>query len=155
MSHRTETAEFTVLCLIHDKDRILLQDRISEDWKGYTLPGGHVEIGESIVDAVIREMKEETGLNIRNPKLCGVKQFPIRDGDYSKGRYVVFLFETDEYSGEVISSEEGTMHWVAGSDLDKVNMVDDLPELLEVMTDGKYNEFQYVVNDGIWSIIRK
>ena len=105
MSHRTETAEFTVLCLIHDKDRILLQDRISEDWKGYTLPGGHVEIGESIVDAVIREMKEETGLNIRNPKLCGVKQFPIRDGDYSKGRYVVFLFETDEDSGEVISSE--------------------------------------------------
>ena len=69
MSHRTETAEFTVLCLIHDKERILLQDRISEDWKGYTLPGGHVEVGESIVDAVIREMKEETGLTIRDPRL--------------------------------------------------------------------------------------
>ncbi len=155
MSHRTEIAEFTVLCLIHDKDRILMQDRISEDWKGYTLPGGHVEIGESIVDAVIREMKEETGLTIRNPKLCGVKQFPIYDGDYSKGRYVVFLFETDEYSGELVSSEEGVMHWVSNSDLDKVNMVDDLPELLEVMMDGKYNEFQYVVNDGTWNIIRK
>ena len=155
MSHRTEIAEFTVLCLIHDKDRILMQDRISEDWKGYTLPGGHVEIGESIVDAVIREMKEETGLTIRNPKLCGVKQFPIYDGDYSKGRYVVFLFETDEYSGELVSSEEGVMHWVSNSDLDKVNMVDDLPELLEVMMDGKYNEFQYIVNDVTWKIIRK
>ena len=155
MSHRTEIAEFTVLCLIHDKDRILMQDRISEDWKGYTLPGGHVEIGESIVDAVIREMKEETGLTIRNPKLCGVKQFPIYDGDYSKGRYVVFLFETDEYSGELVSSEEGVMHWVSNSDLDKVNMVDDLPELLEVMMDGKYNEFQYIVKDKAWNIIRK
>lgn len=155
MSHRTETAEFTVLCLIHDKDRILLQDRISDDWKGYTLPGGHVEIGESIVDAVIREMKEETGLTIRNPKLCGVKQFPIYDGDYSKGRYVVFLFETDEYSGELTSSEEGAMHWVSNSDLDKVDMVDDLPELLEVMMNGKYNEFQYVVKDKDWNIIRK
>ena len=155
MSHRTEIAEFTVLCLIHDKDRILMQDRISEDWKGYTLPGGHVEIGESIVDAVIREMKEETGLTIRNPKLCGVKQFPIYDGDYSKGRYVVFLFETDEYSGELTSSEEGAMHWVSNSDLDKVNMVDDLPELLEVMMDGKYNEFQYIVKDKAWNIIRK
>ena len=155
MSHRTETAEFTVLCLIHDKDRILLQDRISDDWKGYTLPGGHVEIGESIVDAVIREMKEETGLTIRNPKLCGVKQFPIYDGDYSKGRYVVFLFETDEYSGELTSSEEGAMHWVSNSDLDKVDMVDDLPELLEVMMDGKYNEFQYIVKDKAWNIIRK
>ena len=155
MSHRTETAEFTVLCLIHDKDRILMQDRKSEDWKGYTLPGGHVEIGESIVDAVIREMKEETGLTIKNPKLCGVKQFPIYDGDYSKGRYVVFLFETDEYTGNLVSSEEGTMHWVSNSDLDKVDMVDDLPELLEVMMDGKYSEFQYIVKDKVWSIIRK
>ena len=155
MSHRTETAEFTVLCLIHDKERILLQDRISEDWKGYTLPGGHVEVGESIVDAVIREMKEETGLTIRDPKLCGVKQFPIRDGDYTKGRYVVFLFKTCEFSGEVVSSDEGTMHWVSISDLDKVNTVEDLPELLEVMTDDKYSEFQYTVRDGVWEIIRK
>ena len=68
---RTEITELTVLCLIHDEERYLLQDRVSEDWKGYTLPGGHVEPGESIVDAVIREMKEETGLTIRSPRLCG------------------------------------------------------------------------------------
>ena len=76
---RTENVELTVLCLIHSEKQYLLQDRISEDWKGFTLPGGHVERGESIVDAVIREMKEETGLTISNPKLCGVKQFPIED----------------------------------------------------------------------------
>lgn len=56
------------------------------DWQGYTLPGGHVEPGESFVDAVIREMKEETGLDIKNPRLVGVKQFPIKDG-----RYVVLM----------------------------------------------------------------
>ena len=42
---RTETAEFTILCLIQDGEKILLQNRVKEDWKGYTLPGGHVEIG--------------------------------------------------------------------------------------------------------------
>ena len=73
---RTENVELTVLCLVHNEDAYLLQDRVKEDWKGYTLPGGHIEIGESIVDAVVREMKEETGLTILNPKLCGVKQFP-------------------------------------------------------------------------------
>ncbi len=62
--NRTELAELTVLCLISDGDKVLLQNRIKEDWKGYTLPGGHVEPGESFVDAVIREMKEETGLII-------------------------------------------------------------------------------------------
>lgn len=43
----TESVELTVLCLIYDEDRYLLQDRVKEDWRGYTLPGGHVEAGES------------------------------------------------------------------------------------------------------------
>ncbi len=106
---RTENVELTVLCLITDGDRVLLQNRIKEDWKGYALPGGHVGIGESFVDAVIREMKEETGLDIKNPKLAGIKQFPIQDGKYENGRYIVLLFKVCEFSGEVISSEEGQM----------------------------------------------
>lgn len=51
---RTESVELTVLCLIHKIGRYLLQDRIKNDWKGYTLSGGHIEPGESIVDAVIK-----------------------------------------------------------------------------------------------------
>ena len=51
---RTESVELTVLCLIHKNGRYLLQDRIKNDWKGYTLPGGLIEPGESIVDAVIK-----------------------------------------------------------------------------------------------------
>ena len=50
---RTEIVELTVLCLIADGDRMLLQNRTKNDWQGYTLPGGHVEPGESFVDAVI------------------------------------------------------------------------------------------------------
>ena len=152
---RTEEVELTVLCLIHDADRVLLQDRISEDWKGYTLPGGHVEIGESIVDAAVREMKEETGLTILDPRLCGVKQFPMRDGDYAKGRYLVFLFESTKFEGELASSEEGTMHWVNKADLNKVNLVEDFHDLMDVMMSKEYSEFQYVVTDGNWNVIKK
>ena len=147
---RTEHVELTVLCLIHKEDKYLLQDRIKKDWRGYTLPGGHIEPDESIVDAVIREMKEETGLTIRNPKLCGVKQFPIEGG-----RYMVFLFSADEFEGELVSSEEGKMHWVDKEELDKVNTVNDFKELLEVMLDDKLTEFLYVIEDGEWKVVLK
>jgi len=145
---RTETVELTVCCLIYKDNQFLLQDRIKEDWKGFTLPGGHVEKGESIVDAVVREMKEETGLTILNPKLCGVKQFPIEEG-----RYIVFLFQTNEFSGELISSEEGAMHWVDKDKLSSVNVVSDFNELLQVMFDENLSEFQYVVENEEWKIV--
>ena len=77
---RTENVELTVLCLIEDGDKILLQNRVKKDWRGYTLPGSHVEPGESFVDAVIREMREETRLKVIEPRLVGVKQFPIENG---------------------------------------------------------------------------
>ena len=73
--------------------------------------------GESIVDAVIREMQEETGLMISHPHLCGVKQFPLEEG-----RYIVFLFETEEFEGDLRSSEEGTMHWIDERELSKVKL---------------------------------
>lgn len=152
---RAETVELAVLCLIHKDGYYLLQNRVKEDWKGFTLPGGHVECGESIVDAVVREMKEETGLTIHNPKLCGVKQFPIEDGDYQKGRYLVLLFTADQFSGEVISSDEGSMHWIGKNELGKVDLVSDFHELLQVMLDDGLSEFQYVVEGEVWNILKK
>ena len=147
---RTEKVELTVLCLIRDHDRFLLQDRVKNDWKGYTLPGGHVEPGESIVDAVVREMKEETGLTVLDPRLCGVKQFPIEGG-----RYLVFLFIADRFTGELRSSEEGAMHWIKKEDLDSLNLVSDFHELLQVMLSEDLSEFQYIQEDSQWKAVLK
>ena len=145
--HRTENVELTVLCLIQDGNRILLQNRVKKDWQGYTLPGGHVEPGESFVDAVIREMKEETGLDILKPRLVGIKQFPIEDG-----RYIVLLFKTESFSGQVVSSDEGEMEWVEYDRLSEINTVDDLDDLLKVFNDPDLNEFQYLVEGDNWTI---
>lgn len=147
---RLETVELTVLCLIRRDGNYLLQDRVKEDWKGFTMPGGHVEAGESIVDAVIREVREETGLTVRNPRLCGVKQFPIEEG-----RYIVFLFRAEEFDGELTSSEEGQVRWVNEADLPYLDTVDDFAELLQVMLDDRLNEFQYIVEGEEWRVVLK
>lgn len=140
-----EYLELTTLCLVHRGDEVLLQNRVKEDWKGYALPGGHVEPGESIYQSVIREMQEETGLTILHPRLCGVKQFPIENG-----RYIVILFETEAFTGDLVSSAEGKMEWVRLDELDRYDTVADLRELLDVMLRDDLTEFQYVIENGEW-----
>lgn len=144
---RTENVELTVLCLIEDGDKILLQNRVKKDWRGYTLPGGHVEPGESFVDAVIRKMREETGLKVIEPRLVGVKQFPI-----DNGRYVVLLFKATKWSGKLISSDEGGMEWIEYSRLPEINTVDDFDELLRVINTLELTEFQYLVSGDEWTV---
>ena len=152
---RTEECELTVLCMLCDGNKVLMQDRVGKSWAGYTFPGGHIEAGESVVDAVVREMREETGLTVLDPRICGVKQFPLKDGDYAGGRYIVFLFEATKYSGELISSDEGEMHWVDISEIGGLPTVDDFGELMEVMSGKDLSEFMYVVENGKWRVIKK
>ena len=150
MSDRTERVELTSLCMVYRDQELLLQNRVKTDWRGYCFPGGHVEPGESIVDSVIREMREETGLLVKNLQLCGIKQFPI-DG----GRYLVFFFKTDVFEGELTSSEEGKMAWINRTDLPHLNLVSDFMQMLEVFHRDDLTEFQYVVNGDDWNVILK
>ena len=145
---RIEPIELANLCLISDGDRILLQNRVKRDWQGYTLPGGHVEPEESIVEAVIREICEETGLTIRSPKLCGVKQFQTE-----AGRYLVFLFKAERFTGELRSSEEGEMRWVERGELASLPTVPDFAELLAVFDREDLTEFLYEKTpENDWSV---
>ena len=147
---RTEQVELTTLCMVYRGEELLLQNRVKTDWRGYCFPGGHVEPGESILDSVVREMKEETGLTILSPRLCGIKQFPI-DG----GRYLVFFFKTDSFEGELISSNEGNVEWIARRDLLSLNTVSDFMDMLKVFDRDDLTEFQYVVEDDKWNVILK
>ena len=147
---RTERVELTTLCMVCRDNEILLQNRVKTDWRGYCFPGGHVEPGESIVDSVIREMKEETGLTIQNPRLCGMKQFPI-DG----GRYLVFFFKTCAFTGQLTSSEEGDVEWIRREDLPNLNKVSDFMDMLKVFDRDDLTEFQYVVENDNWNVILK
>ena len=149
--HTPAPIELMNVCLLRDDaNRMLVQDRTDPSWPVLCFPGGHVEIGETCADAVIREMQEETGLTVLNPHLCGVKQFPIENG-----RYLVFLFEASEYEGELTSSEEGAMYWVPAEQLKSVNPVSDFEDMLHVMMDDNLSEFQYVIEGEEWRVVKR
>ena len=148
---KCEKAIVTVLCMVYDGNKILLQDRVKKDWRGFTFPGGHVEKKESFVQAIIREIYEETGLTIREPKLCGVKQFQTDQDE----RYIVLLFKTDKFEGTLISSAEGEMSWIDRNSLNDYALVNDFMELLKVFDSDCYSEFMYERNkssDEDWLI---
>lgn len=143
--NKGEQAIFTNMCMLYDnKGNILIQDRVSSHWPGITFPGGHVEKGESFTHSVIREVWEETGLVIKNPILCGVKQFQTQQDE----RYVVLLYKTNQYQGELTSSSEGEVFWIAREELLNKQLAPDFEKMLEVFEADDLSECYYDQDDG-------
>lgn len=140
---RMEEVELTNMCMICDgKGNVLVQDKKNHPaWSGWNFPGGHVEKGEYITPSVIREMKEETGLTIENPRLCGIKEFhKTSDGK----RYLVFLYVAHQFSGEIKPSVEGKVFWYPLSELfSSDKLIDGFREMLTVFTTDTISEVFY------------
>ena len=146
---RSEKAVFTNLCMVYDDaGNILVQDRRDPEWPSLCFPGGHVEPGEAFVDSVIREVWEETGLTVENPRLCGTKQFQTKAGE----RYVVFFYKTNRFSGQLRASEEGDVFWIPRHTLDQYTLCDDFESMLRVFESDELSEFYYYKEDSGWKL---
>ncbi len=146
---REESAIFTTLCMLSDgKGNILVENRRDSNYPGICFPGGHVEPGESFTGAAVREMQEETGLTVLDPKLCGVKQFQTKNG----ARYVVFFYSATQWTGTLQSSEEGEVFWTPRKTLSSLSVVTDFMDMVEVMENQTLNEFYYHQEDNRWHL---
>lgn len=147
--HKEEKVILTNMCMIYSKDNILVQDRV-KSWKGIAFPGGHVENHESIVDSVIREIKEETGLDISNVELCGIKQW-FKDDI----RNICFLFKTNCFSGELKSNDEGHNFWINKNDLSKYKLAVNFEYMLKVFNKEYIEHYHERMFDDSVDILKK
>src|SRR5580704_17475214 len=100
--------------------RVLIVRRGRAPARGlYTLPGGGVELGETLEQAVIREVREETALGIAPVALIGFRQAIARDAAGRVERHFVILpFAARWIAGEVSLNEElDEAHWLAPNQL--------------------------------------
>lgn len=146
-----EKVIFMNMCMVYDHaGRVLALDKVGKSYSGTTFPGGHVEPGETFTESVIREIYEETGLTISNPKLTGIYHWMT-----GAVRNVGFLYKTDEYQGKLISSEEGKVYWISGEEFLRKPLAPGMEQVWQMMHDDSASEcLQTLTENGIVSKIQ-
>ena len=115
--------KLATLCYVRRDGRTLMIHRVKKAgdihagrWNGL---GGKLEPGEMPEACAVREVREESGLEVRGPELRGVLTFPrfAHDEDW-----YVFVFVCRDFAGELIDSPEGVLRWVDDRDLADLNL---------------------------------
>lgn len=135
--------ELTNMCMVAEGTKVLVQNRVKPGWPGITFPGGHVEPGESVTASVIREVKEETGLTIENPRLCGIKTWGGPEGLLE----IAFLYKAEKFSGTLASSEEGEVFWAERDSLPGMGLASGMEETFRVFFENDLSELYYSRKD--------
>lgn len=121
----------TNMCMLYNSDgEILVQNRIKDDWPGINFPGGHVEYNESLEESCVREIKEETGLNINKLEFVGIYEWNIPQ---DKIRHLAILYKSNNFSGTLKSSKEGEMLWINPSKINGYKQAIDFDKILDIM----------------------
>lgn len=115
--------KLATLCYVKHEGKTLMLHRIKKQndmhegkWNGL---GGKLENGETPEECVIREVREESGLLISDPKLHGFITFPAFDGFED---WYVFVFTAEKFSGDLIDSNEGHLEWIPDDRLTELNL---------------------------------
>ena len=135
-----EKVIFMNMCMVYDHaGRVLALDKVGKSYSGTTF-----------TESVIREIYEETGLTISNPKLTGIYHWMT-----GAVRNVGFLYKTDEYQGELISSEEGKVYWISGEEFLRKPLAPGMEQVWQMMHDDSASEcLQTLTENGIVSKIQ-
>lgn len=142
--------KLATLCYVRDKKNscTLMIHRIKKEndfhkgkWNGL---GGKLEEGESPENCVIREVREEAGIEITKPRLHGFITFPMFDGVED---WYVFIFTADKFTGELKDSHEGKLEWIKDENLFDLNLWDGDRIFMEWLFQDKFFSAKFIYKD--------
>ena len=128
-----KTAQCAVGAIVVRDGAILLVRRDREPARGqWSLPGGRVHAGEALTEAVVREVKEETGLDVEVDGLCGVAERIMRDDDGAgEFHYVILDFYAPAKSDALEAGDDAAeARWVPIDSLGELHLTAGLVEFL-------------------------
>lgn len=130
--------ERTVLIYIEQSHKYLMLYRNKKvhdlnklKWIGI---GGHIENNETPLEAIYREVKEETGLTLLSIEERGLIHF--KSGEWEEDMY---LFTSSSFKGQLIECDEGELHWVDINKLNNLPMWEGDKVFLELLANGERN----------------
>jgi 8-oxo-dGTP diphosphatase len=109
-------------------------------WNGL---GGKFEPGETPEECIIREVREESGLDIVHPRLYGLVMFPGFKGN----DWYVFVFAATEFTGELIPSPEGDLKWIPDRELESLSLWPSDKYFFGWMREGKFFSAKFVYEE--------
>ncbi|KAA3610107.1 MAG: 8-oxo-dGTP diphosphatase [Calditrichaeota bacterium] len=142
--------KLATLCYVKTESHTLMVHRVKKEndmhegkWNGL---GGKIDPGESPEECVIREVKEESGLIIKNPSLKGFITFPAFDG---LDDWYVFIFTANQFEGTLISdSPEGHLEWIENKKLIDLNLWDGDKIFFKWMEENRIFSAKFIYNNG-------
>jgi len=132
MNNGVSIPRVAVSAAIVDNGRILLVQRGAEPNKGlWSLPGGAIELGENLKDALVREVAEETSLIVKPGELITVHEVIARKGGKVQHHYVIIVFSATQVGGcAKAGSDAVDLGWHTISDVQNMPITPGLREVI-------------------------